>query len=237
MNPQPSLSHAEAYLNIHLSRSGRSPHGMPTGPFVTISRESGSGGSTFARALLQRLTDELPGESPWTVFDRNLVERMLESEHLSPGLARFLPEDKVSEINSSIGELVGLHPSIWSLIQRANELMRQLARAGNAILVGRGANCATEGISGGVHVRLVAPPEFRAQRMATELGVSAAEAAEHNIRKDAARRNYVRSVFETDVGRASGYDLVINTSTISIDQAVDFVMAVLRSRVSAEVTA
>lgn len=237
MNPQPSLSHAEAYLNIHLSRSGRSPHGMSTGPFVTISRESGAGGSTFARALVTRLSEDLPGDKPWTVFDRNLVERMLESEHLSPGLARFLPEDKVSEINASIGELVGLHPSIWSLIQRSNELMRQLARAGNVVLVGRGANCATDGISGGVHVRLVAPPEFRAHRVAAELGVSAAEAAEHNIRIDAARRNYVRSVFETDVSRASGYDLVINTSTIAIDQAADLAMQVLRARVSAEVTA
>jgi cytidylate kinase len=237
MNPQPSLSHAVAYLNIHLSRSGRSPHGMPTGPFVTISREAGSGGSIFARALVHRLAEDLPGDSPWTVFDRNLVERVLESEQLSPRLARFLPEDKVSELNASIGELVGLHPSLWGLIQRANELMRQLARAGNVILVGRGANCATEGISGGVHVRLVAPPEFRAQRMATELGVSAAEAAEHNVRTDAARRNYVRSVFETDVGRASGYDLVINTSTVSIDQAADFVATILRSRVSTAVTA
>lgn len=237
MNPQPSLSHAEAYLNIHLSRSGRSPHGMPTGPFVTISRESGSGGATFARAIAGRLTEEMPADSAWTVFDRNLVERMLESEHLSPGLARFLPEDRVSELNASIGELVGLHPSIWSLIQRSNVLMRQLARSGNAVLVGRGANCATEGISGGVHVRLVAPPEFRAHRMAAELGISAAEAAEHNIRTDTARRNYVRSVFQTDVSRASGYDLVINTGTISIDQAVDLVIGVLRSRVSAEAMA
>lgn len=237
MNPQPSLSHAEAYLNIQLSRSGRSPHGLSNGPFVTISREAGAGGSTFARALLGRLTDELPGDSPWTVFDRNLVERVLEAEHLSPGLARFLPEDKVSEINASIGELVGLHPSIWSLIQRTNDLMRQLARAGNVILVGRGANCATDGISGGVHLRLVAPPEFRAHQMAAELGVSAVEAAEHNIRTDAARRNYVRSVFETDVSRASGYDLVINTSTISIDQSVNLAISVLRSRITAEITA
>ena len=43
MNLQPSLQHAEAYINIHASRSGPDYHGKPPGPFVTISRESGTG--------------------------------------------------------------------------------------------------------------------------------------------------------------------------------------------------
>jgi cytidylate kinase len=235
MNLQPSLARAEAYLNVHLSRSGQGRFGHAPGPYVTISRESGSGGSTFARALASRLELELPGSSPWTEFDRNLVETMLHSEHLSPRVARFLPEDKVSEIDASIGELLGLHPSIWHLIQRTNELMRQLARTGNVILVGRGANCATENIAGGLHVRLVAPPDYRAKEIARELGISLEEAAGRNVRVDAARRSFVRAVFETDINRASAYDLVINRATVPLESAVDLAISVLRSRVAARV--
>ncbi len=232
MHSQPSLSHAEAYLNIHLSRSGHA-FSKTSGPFVTLSRESGTGGSSFARTLAPRLEQELPGESPWTVFDRNLVETMLQSEHLSPRLARFLPEAKVSELDASIGELLGLHPSIWNLIQRTNELMRQLARTGNVILVGRGANCATEHIAGGLHVRLVAPPEFRAEQTARELGIPIDDAASHNLRTDAARRSYVRAVFEADVNRASAYDLLINRGTVPIESAVELVVMLLRTRITA----
>jgi cytidylate kinase len=233
MHTQPSLGHAEAYINVHLSRSGPGLHGKPVGPFVTVSRESGTGGSTFARALATRLDNDLPGDTPWTVFDRNLVEAMLSSRHLSPRLARFLPEDKVSEIDASVGELVGLHPSLWELTQRTNEMMRQLARAGHVILVGRGANCATAGLANGVHVRLVAPAEHRARHAAQELDVTPAAGQAHNEKTDAARRKYVRSVFDAEIDRASGYDLVINVATIPGEQAAGLVCDVLLRRVAA----
>jgi Cytidylate kinase len=237
MHLQPSLGHAEAYINIHLSRTGPGHHGKAMGPFVTVSRESGAGGSTFARALASRLDEALPGEVAWTVFDRNLVEEMLRSEHLSPRLARFLPEDRISEIDASIGELLGLHPSLWALIQRTNDMMRELARRGHAIMVGRGANLATEGIPGGLHVRLVAPPLQRAQHMARQLGISLEEAAERNRRIDAARRAFVRSVFESEITRASGYDLTINRGTVSLEVVVELAVTALKERAIADVPA
>lgn len=230
MSTQPSIGHAEAYINVHLSRSGHGHFRKSVGPFVTISRESGAGGSTLANALASRLQELLPGEVPWTVFDRNLVEAMLQSRHLSPRIARFLPEDRVSEIDASIGELVGLHPNIWNLIERTNEMMRELARNGHVILVGRGANCATAAIENGTHLRLVAPVDFRAHHMARELGQSPEAAATHNNQVDAARRAYVRSVFEAEIDRASFYDLVINTARFSTEQAVELVVGAVRSR-------
>ena len=233
MTPQPSLGHAEAYLNIHLSRSGPGHFSRSAGPFVTISRQSGSGSAVFAHALAARLEHELPGESAWVVFDRNLVEAMLQSRQLSPRIAKFLPEDRISEIDASIGELIGLHPNIWNLIQRTNDMIRELARAGHAVIVGRGANFATTGVANGVHVRLVAPPDFRAVRMAQELGATAEVAAAHNAHTDAARRAYVRSVFEADVTDPSSYDLLINVATMPLDQAVEMTASLVRARVAA----
>ncbi len=231
MSSQPSLGHAEAYINVHLSRSGHGHFSKSTGPFITISRESGTGGSVLANALAERLREEIPGEPSWTVFDRNIVETMLQSRHLSPRIARFLPEDKVSEIDASIGELVGLHPNIWSLIERTNEMMAELARRGHVILVGRGANCATAKIEHGLHLRLVAPAEFRAQRIAPDLGVSVEAAGAHNRHVDAARRAYVHSVFQADIDRASFYDLTINTARFATPEVVELVATAMRSRV------
>lgn len=230
MHVQPSLGRAEAYINVHLSHTGPGVHGRPPGPFVTLSREAGSGGSTLACALAARLDREMPGETAWTVFDRNLVELMLQSRHLSPRIARFLPEDRISEIDASIGELLGLHPSIWSLIQRTNDMMRELARCGHVILVGRGGNFATAGIPNGLHLRLVAPEEHRARMMAPELGMTEDAALAHNSRTDTARRAYVRSVFQADVTAPSAYDLLINMATVPLAQAVDLVADVLRAR-------
>jgi len=227
MNLQPSLQHAEAYINIHVSRTGPDYHGKPPGPFVTISREAGTGVSAFANQLASRLDHELPGEKPWTVFDGNLVETMLKSRELSPRLATFLPEDRVSDFQASVGEIVGLHPSLWELIQRTNEMIRQLVRAGHVILVGRGANFATAEIAHGVHLRLVAPVEYRAHSKARELDIATEAAIAHNARVDAARRKYVRSVFEADVERAQAYDLVLNVARIPVEQGVGLAVALV----------
>jgi cytidylate kinase len=230
MTLQPSLQHAEAYISIHASHTGPGFHGRPPGPFVTISRETGTGVSTFANQLASRLDHTLPGEKPWTVFDGNLVETMLRSRELSPRLACFLPEDKVSDLQASVGEIVGLHPSLWELIQRTNEMMRQLVRAGHVILVGRGANFATAEVMNGVHLRLVAPTEFRARHKACELGVTVEDAAARNAKVDTARRKFVRSVFDADVERPQAYDLVINVARVPVEQAAGLAVDLVRHR-------
>lgn len=228
MNPQPSLLHAESYISIHASHAGPGFHERPSGPFVTISRESGTGVSNFVNTLADRLDRMLPGEKPWTVFDRNLVEEVLKSRELSPFLASFLPEDRISDIQSGVGEMLGLHPSLWDLIHSTNNMMSRLARAGHVILVGRGANFATKGVDHGVHLRLVAPASYRARHKAHELDLSLDDALARNARVDAARRKYVQSVFEADVERPQAYDLILNVARMPVAVAVDLVVEAVR---------
>jgi cytidylate kinase len=228
MHALPVFEKAEAYLSVHLTHSGPGGSIKAAGPFVTVSRESGAGGTTFARAIAERLDRETEGE-PWSIYSANLIEEMLRHNDLSPRLARFLPEDHISEIEASVGEIVGLHPNLWTLIDKTNTLIRQLARNGHTILLGRGANFATAGIPHGVHVRLVAPPEIRAERTARWLSIDHHAAAQHNVRRDAARARYVRATFNGDVTSASNYDLVFNTATVPANTAADVVAGFIRA--------
>jgi hypothetical protein len=49
---------AESYLNAQLASAGPPGPELSAGPFLTISREAGTGGSAVAEALMSRLTDE-----------------------------------------------------------------------------------------------------------------------------------------------------------------------------------
>ena len=173
--------------------------------------------------LAERFNAESDGQNRWNVYGGNLVDQMLQSYQLPGDLARFLPEDKVPEVNSTIGEIVGLHPSLWELVQKAKATMRRLASGGPVILVGRWANFATAGLPGGVHVRLVAPPDYRARYYARRFGVSEAEARVHNAKCDAARRRYVAAHFNAAVDDPSTYDLVINTAQVPLGEAARLV--------------
>lgn len=219
MNVSSVLERAGAYLNVHLTHSGPAGSPPPAAPFVTLSRETGTHGSAVAAGLAARLAARFPGES-WPVYSGNLIEQMLQTNDLPVELKRFLPEDRIRHLEAAIGELVGLHPDLWSLVQKTNDLVRHLARTGHAILLGRGGAFATAGLSHGVHVRLVASPGLRAARTAEALGLGIHEAATHNALRDAARQRYVRAMFDADIADPTAYDLVLNTGRLSIDDMV-----------------
>lgn len=238
----PVFEKARSYLDLQLTRPPLPGHvrGAPPSQYITLSRECGSGGSTLAHMLAARLNREQPpheGQPEWTVFDQEIVQHMLTSHDLSPKLARFLPEQRLSELSSSVGEIVGLHPNLWDLVQRTNQFLRNLAMQGRTILVGRGANFATAGIPGGIHVRLTAPSEFRDRHMSHVMKTSIRDAATHNRRVDAGRRSYVRSVFDHDVSNPLAYDMVINTARLELDQASAMIAALVALRAPAPVAA
>ena len=231
MNAHLPLERADSYFNAEW-RDSRSPWASkPSSPFVTISRESGAGGSSLAHLLIRKFNAEGGAEGAvWKVYAGNVITRMLEANHLSDSLARFLPEDRVPEINASIGELVGLHPSLWELMQKTNETMRQLAVGGHVVLVGRGANFATVGIDRGVHVRLIAPPAHRARYFVQLHGISMTAALAHIAKCDAARRRYVSANFNAEIDDPAAYDLVINTAQVTLPEAAELIAARIQAR-------
>ncbi len=89
----------ERYLESakHLTRT-RTSLPRPAGahrPIITISRQAGSGAHVVAEELVARLQALAPeGAPPWTFFDRNLVDRVLEDHELPERLAESMPEDR-----------------------------------------------------------------------------------------------------------------------------------------------
>lgn len=227
-----ALTHTDSYLFAE-SKESHTPwriNAPSSAGFVTISRQAGSGATSFARMLARQLNAEAPAGQLWSVLEGNLVARLLEELGMPAYLSRFLPEDKTPEPHAFIGEMIGLHPNIWGLVEKTNHALREIARRGNVILVGRGANFATANISGGVHIRLVAPPEHRARTFAQLYDVSEEEAKALNAKRDAASRRYVSATFNTNTEDPRAYNLVLNTAQVQLAEAVGMVSALLHTR-------
>jgi cytidylate kinase len=203
------------------------PHRVAPAPFITISRETGAGGSTVGRLLVDLLNAAPNATHPWLFLDRELLLRALEHAHLPARLEAFLPEDTVGEIRGVIGELAGLHPPLWDLNTRVADAILRFAHLGHVILAGRGATWITQRRPGGLHVRLVASLERRATRMAATRSLSQSAAEAHCLKTDLARRRFVRSHFDQDVDDPRNYDLVINTDTLPLASAAHLIAQAL----------
>lgn len=188
---------------------------------VTISRETGSGGHLVAKKLAEYLQAPDGGAaSMWMVFDRNLVEKVLEDHHLPARLARFMPEDRVSEVEDTLEELLGVHPPLWTLVHQTAETILRLAELGNVILLGRGANVITSKLDYVLHVRLVGSLEKRAELIRKSRQIGEKAAREFIRREDRGRKRYLKKYFHKDIGDPLLYHLIINTDLVSYGEAV-----------------
>jgi hypothetical protein len=171
-------------------------------------------------ALLQaRATDGCP----WAVFDRNLVEKVLEDHNLPDRLAKFMPEDRISEMSDTMDELFGLHPPSWTLVRKTTETILRLAELGNVILIGRGANVITARLDSVFHVRLIGSLEARVRNM-QKVNQSSVKAALELIQKeDIGRRRYLKKYFNKDIDDPLQYHLVINTDLVSYEEAAGMI--------------
>ena len=219
---QATFDRCLTFVNTQLSPAKGTPltGKIPRPRAVTISRQAGCGALVVAEHLARYLqADSVDGAAPWTVFDRNLMDRVLADHNLPTRLAKFLPEDRKTELQDIMDELFGLRPSSWTMVEKTSETMLQLAELGSVILIGRGANMVTARIPDVFHVRLVAPLEKRVEHAHKYYNLGKDEAREFCLKADRGRERYLKKYFKADSDDALRYHLVINTGLISFDQA------------------
>lgn len=191
---------------------------------ITLSRQSGSGAHVVANKLAGYFQRREPDTNrPWLVFDRNLVEKVLEDHHLPTRFARFMPEDRTSEIGEMLDELLGHHPPASELVRQTAETIIALARQGHVILIGRGANLITSKLTNVLHVRLVASLEKRIAHVQQTHGLGPKAALQLIQREDRGRQRYLRKYFGRDPEDPRLYHLIINTDLVSYDQAAQMI--------------
>lgn len=233
------LDHGMTILNARLQTPhSRAPMDATAAhhPFITISREACAGATTLGEQLVPLLDAQLGQEGrKWIFLDRNLITYALTQHQLPERLAEYLPEDRISEIKSLVGELVGLHPSIWELEHKITEAILQLAHMGCVILTGRGSHLVTRSLRGGFHLRLVASMPSRVKRLMAIRNCDADTAREALVASDQARRRFVQTNFQHSIDDPHDYDLVINTDQIAPAAAAQIVFGALRDRIQAAV--
>jgi len=227
MNLAYGLERCRTFINTQIQPAGKGLTSAKDGELrraVTISRQTGSGAHVVAEKLAACLQAHTPSDArPWTVFDRNLVEKVLEDHNLPQRLARFMPEDRVSEIADTMDELFGLHPSSWTLVRQTTETILHLAELGNVILIGRGATVITSKVDYVFHVRLVGSLEKRVAHIQELHGLNKQAALELVRREDRGRRRYLKAHFKTDLDDPLFYHLVINTDLVSYENAAQLI--------------
>jgi cytidylate kinase len=164
---------------------------------LTLSRESWAGEADFARALAGRLG--------LRICDRELLEQ--EAVRLGVSAAEL---EQVDE--QPAGLFQRFRPG--SLYQRyfdaLGQIMAELAKRGDVLVVGRGGNRFLRGRAEAFHVRLVAPPGVRVRRVMEQRWVREELARKAVAEADARRRRFYENSFGAEWSDPLEYHLTVN---------------------------
>ncbi len=190
-------------------------------PFVTISREPGAYGTTIAGMLVEYLLKhERRRQASWAVFDKELIHKVVEEHQFLAGCERYFAESPTHYFEDILDELFGVHPPQETLVHSMSETILHLASLGYAIIVGRGANIITRQLPYGTRVRLVGSLEKRVEHIKELWKFTEKQAREYVMKEGRDRRAYIKRYFKKDISDVSLYDLIINTDTVPIQEAV-----------------
>lgn len=192
---------------------------LPEGPWITISKQLGSGGVELAARVAQRLG--------WQVFDKQILEAIARETHTRERILSRLDGRAVGVLEDYLSHLlVPGDPGQVAYLQQVVRVVWTLAREGHAVLVGRGANWILNPRYG-LRIRVVAPFETRASWVSQAEGLDLAAARRRVEEDEAAVAKFTRKVFRRDIDDPLGYDLVLNLGTVDLETAAGIVLTAM----------
>ena len=192
----------------------------------------GSGGEDVGRLVavkldLRYLDDEIiaraaakGGVSPADVADAEQRKSLLRRVLSELGSGHAAEAWAVTGIAPPVAGADSSPALLQSLIV---DVVNEVAGQGDVVIAAHGASFALAGRRGVLRVHVAASPETRARRLA-ESGELTPKAAQKQIREsDAARADYLRRFYGIESELPTHYDVVVNTDTMSYEDAAELV--------------
>jgi len=194
----------------------------PTGPYLTISRETGCNATLFASKLTKQLRKQ---GLHWHFVNKEILEKSAERLHLDKNK---LEHEFLMKSENAMDDIVKALSSRYyktdkKIRQTIAEIIRFEARQGNTIIVGRAGAITTANTPGGLHIRLVAPLDWRIKELSKRKTFSEKEINAF-IQENDRKRNLLLTQFAQGHPISDFFDLVINVSKFNQQEMISMVL-------------
>ncbi len=199
---------------------------MSSNYIITITRQYGSGGHDIGKCLADKL--DIP------FYDKELISIAAKESGISPEIFNNVDETATNSLLYSLS--TGLYnfgnsfssindlPVNDQLYILQHKIIKDLASKGTFVVVGRCADYVLKDLQNVVKVFIYADIDSRVKRAIARNEIDPARAKQAVQKADKRRANYYSFYSGKKWGLADNYDLCINTTNISTDQATDIIM-------------
>jgi cytidylate kinase len=196
---------------------------------VTISATYGAGGSVIGPAVAGRLglpfLDRLIAATEVAPSRQVLEERLSQEEEEAEAAGGFLAD--LAQIGGGLGVPVpgsiDLNPR-RSLRQQAEATIARVVAGDGGVILGRAAVVVLAGHPDAFHVRLDGPAARRIHRAMEMESIDERTAKARQAQTDRSRARYVNRLYGRDAADSALYHLMIDTTCMALDSAVELIV-------------
>lgn len=196
---------------------------------ITIGRQFGSGGRDVGEKVAEYFN--IP------FYDKELVEMAAQKSNISKEALKEVDEHATNSFLYSLASgnysMRGINAPIYyempindKLFIAQAEVIKELAKKGSCVIVGRCADYVLENENVGLlNVFIHGSVDYRAKRVMDALGITQAKARDKVLKTDKQRRTYYDYYTSRDWGVMSNYDLCINAEKFGIDETANMIIS------------
>ena len=195
------------------------------GPWITVSRQLGAGGSALAKDLAERLG--------WQTFNHEIIRLIAAETDSREQILKRLDERSWNQFRDYFTQMLIGSPGRSGFVLEMTRVMWGLAREGKAVLLGRGANWFLDPRYG-LRLRVIAPKEYREANLVEKWGVEAQDARRMIRESDAEKAAFIRQTFDREIDDPLGYDMVLNLGTLDRETALEITVDALGRKLGSQ---
>lgn len=200
---------------------------MSSKKIITITRQFGSGGHDIGSALAKKLN--IP------FYDKELINIAAKESGICPEVFENVDEKAANSLLYSLSLGVYNYGNAFSSVEDLpvndrlyilqHKIIKELAEKGPFVVVGRCADYVLRDRNDVVKVFIYADIDSRIKRAVNRHEIDPARAKQAVLKADKGRANYYSFYSGKKWGLAENYDLCINSTHISTEQAVELVLS------------
>ncbi|RLD51587.1 MAG: hypothetical protein DRJ05_18250 [Bacteroidetes bacterium] len=205
---------------------------VETGPYISISRDFGCMANKIAEKLARELSKrERESKKKWKWINKSILQESSKALELSPSKIEYVFQ---SQSKTMIDEIVSAmstryYKSDKKIRKTIVDVIRAIAKTGYIIIVGRGGVAFAKDNPKSLHIKLVAPVEWRVDRIAKNYKKTKKDALKYIKDIDLERKYLIDNFmgFETD---NTIFDIVLNRKSLTEKEILSMIINLLETK-------
>lgn len=214
------------YLEDRHTEKEKPKENKDPGPVITISRQIGCSGKFLADKLADTLNKKLHQQNgPWRVISKEILEKSAKELELDPSQIEYVFKyEKKSAIDDILGALSSkYYKSDRKIRNTIKKVIYSFGKEGHSIILGRCGSSITKNINRSLHIRLIAPFDWRVQVIKKRFNLTTKKAKDYVVDIDKKRQELRNNLAGSKIDDTH-YDLLINAKHFNHDEIADIIL-------------